>query len=428
MSFDFSAFRSGIATKNAQLLEGLDIKLPTAAPAVSPTKKKAPAKPKPPKPKPQPRATDASAQELIDDREKRGLRSSARVRDSLLAPKEKEKLVELASDDEEEGGYSEGGRKVRTEKGYGTLLPSSDFCPRTLTASMPRPRTPSVLPAALFFLSFLSSASTYYETPAPEKVGKRLYNPKRYGAIPGIRPGQHYDFRTEASTASIHAPVVAGIAAGQQGCYSICVSGGYDGDVDLGERLTYSGSGGRDLKGTATNRKNLRTAAQSFDQSWETPLNASLLRSVKSQKPIRVMRGYKGKSCYAPVEGYRYDGLYVAAKAWQDDNDQGLKICRVALVRLPGQGPIPIQPGREKEAGEALPAAALDEGVTGSSSSSAQSEEGSTPATSPEPAEPKRKTAVPKRKRASTVASKGKEAEVDSADAPPKRRRSARFP
>lgn len=48
------------------------------------------------------------------------------------------------------------------------------------------------------------------------------------------------------------------------------------GSVDLGEAFTYTGSGGRDLKGTKQNPKNLRTAPQTFDQSFSDAKNASL--------------------------------------------------------------------------------------------------------------------------------------------------------
>ncbi|CAG8847467.1 3245_t:CDS:2, partial [Racocetra persica] len=47
-----------------------------------------------------------------------------------------------------------------------------------------------------------------------------------------------------------------------EGATSIALSGGYEDDVDWGEAFTYTGSGGRDLKGTKNNPKNLRTAPQ----------------------------------------------------------------------------------------------------------------------------------------------------------------------
>ena len=32
------------------------------------------------------------------------------------------------------------------------------------------------------------------------------------------------------------------------------------------------------------------------------------------KKPVRVVRGFKSNSRYAPFEGYRYDGLYQVEK------------------------------------------------------------------------------------------------------------------
>ena len=69
-------------------------------------------------------------------------------------------------------------------------------------------------------------------------------------------------------------PWVAGIAPGPQGAYSIALSGGYEDDQDYGDGLyvytlssflandssifsTYTGSGGRDLKGTKDKPKNV---------------------------------------------------------------------------------------------------------------------------------------------------------------------------
>lgn len=46
--------------------------------------------------------------------------------------------------------------------------------------------------------------------------------------------------------------------------------------IDLGYAFTYTGCGGRDLKGTKQNPKNLRTAPQTSHQSFDNPLNAAL--------------------------------------------------------------------------------------------------------------------------------------------------------
>ncbi|THH34179.1 hypothetical protein EUX98_g69 [Antrodiella citrinella] len=167
----------------------------------------------------------------------------------------------------------------------------------------------------------------------------RTQDPKRYGAIPGIEVGTCIDCSIDA----IHAPVVSGITVGPDGAYSVALSGGYEDDVDLGDGFTYTGSGGRDLKGTKQNPKNLRTAPQSSDQNWDNPFNAALQRSAESKNPVRVIRGFKLQSVFAPEEGYRYDGLYTVEKAWQERglNPQGYLVCKFLFKRLPGQPRLP---------------------------------------------------------------------------------------
>ncbi|KAL8283661.1 hypothetical protein RQP46_005456 [Phenoliferia psychrophenolica] len=179
-------------------------------------------------------------------------------------------------------------------------------------------------------------------------------NPKRFGHQPLTPVGKTWGFRMGCSQDGVHAPVVAGISGNEYvGAWSIALSGGYEDDIDLGYAFTYTGSGGRDLKGTAGAPKNLRTAAQSFDQSF-TAVNAGLQKSVETQKPIRVIRGFKSKSCFGPETGYRYDGLYLCTKAWMDIGESGFKVCRFSFIRLPGQPPIPVKEGREEEAEEII--------------------------------------------------------------------------
>lgn len=42
----------------------------------------------------------------------------------------------------------------------------------------------------------------------------------------------------------------------------------------------------------------LRTAPQTFDQSFDHGVNAALERSVATKKPVRVVRGFKNPSCF----------------------------------------------------------------------------------------------------------------------------------
>ncbi|KAK0208329.1 PUA-like domain-containing protein [Desarmillaria ectypa] len=181
---------------------------------------------------------------------------------------------------------------------------------------------------------------------------RRKHDPKVYGSIPGIEVGTWWETRQACSIDAIHAPWVGGISASKDGAYSVALSGGYDDDVDLGYAFTYTGSGGRDLKGTAAQPKNLRTAAQSSDQSFENTFNKALRRSSETKKPIRVIRGYKLRSPYAPNIRYRYDGLYHVEKAWIEKglNPDGYLVCKFAFKRLPGQLPLPRRDTSEDSA------------------------------------------------------------------------------
>lgn len=177
-----------------------------------------------------------------------------------------------------------------------------------------------------------------------DRLGVRIHNPKTFGSIPGVPIGTIFEKRIHASTAAIHAPTVAGISGNEEvGCWSICLSGGYEDDIDLGESFTYTGSGGRDLKGTVNNPKNLRTAPQSKDQQWEGK-NAALQKSVKTGKPVRVMRGWKANNKWSPKEGegYVYCGLYKVVQAWMEKGKAGFKVCKFRFERLPNQAPLPV--------------------------------------------------------------------------------------
>ncbi|KAF5390324.1 hypothetical protein D9757_002899 [Collybiopsis confluens] len=187
--------------------------------------------------------------------------------------------------------------------------------------------------------------------PLGREDGRRKYDPKTFGSIPGIDVGTWWETRQGCSTDSIHAPWVGGISGGSNGAYSVALSGGYDDDVDEGYAFTYTGSGGRDLKGTKDNPKNLRTAPQSSDQTFENSFNAALKRSSETRKPVRVIRGFKSTSAYAPTEGYRYDGLYVVEKAWMEKglNPKGHLVCKYLFKRLPNQPPIPIRRSEDEE-------------------------------------------------------------------------------
>ncbi|CAG5125180.1 unnamed protein product [Candidula unifasciata] len=166
--------------------------------------------------------------------------------------------------------------------------------------------------------------------------------PHFYGAVSGIDVGTVWATRMECCRDGIHRPTVAGIHGGEDGAYSIALSGGYEDDIDLGDCFTYTGEGGRDLKGTKSNPKNLRTAPQSRDQTL-TRGNLALSKNVETKNPVRVIRGYKLQSPFAPEEGYRYDGLYTVEKCWFVTGLSGFGVWKFALRRCPNQDPSPWQ-------------------------------------------------------------------------------------
>ncbi|WWD20679.1 hypothetical protein CI109_105155 [Kwoniella shandongensis] len=187
-----------------------------------------------------------------------------------------------------------------------------------------------------------------------QKLGLRTQDPKTFGHIPGVEVGKWWATRMDASTDAVHAPTVAGISGNAvDGAWSVALSGGYADDIDLGYAFTYTGCGGRDLKGTKQNPKNLRTAPQTSHQSFHNALNAALKTSAETRNPVRVIRGFKLQSPYAPATGYRYDGLYIVEKAWMGKGlTKGLMVCRYAFKRVDGQSPLPER-DLEAEAREA---------------------------------------------------------------------------
>lgn len=166
-----------------------------------------------------------------------------------------------------------------------------------------------------------------------------------FGPIPGVEVGSSWRYRLQVSGAGVHRPHVSGISGrGNEGAYSIVLSGGYPEDVDEGDVFTYTGSGGRDLSG------NKRTASQTHDQVL-TKMNKGLalnciakFNSVtgakaesewKKGKPVRVVRSFKGlkHSVYCPAEGYRYDGIYKVTEYWPEKGQSDFIVWRFKFHR-----------------------------------------------------------------------------------------------
>ena len=137
-----------------------------------------------------------------------------------------------------------------------------------------------------------------------------------FGEVDGFPPGSTFPDRKSAHYANIHRGFIAGIASGGT---CICLNEGYADDVDNGDEIIYTGQGGQDDK------KN-----QVCDQELVLG-NKALVENFKAGRPIRVMRGYKLKSTFAPASGYRYDGLYYIERYWLETGKHGFKVYRFRL-------------------------------------------------------------------------------------------------
>ena len=145
-----------------------------------------------------------------------------------------------------------------------------------------------------------------------------------FGHIDGVPVGTIFPNRTKLAESKVHRPPEAGICGGQnEGAESIVLSGGYIDDEDYGNRVIYTGHGGKDPK---TNR-------QIEDQKFQRG-NKALAVSCDLGLPVRITRGSRLDSEHAPAEGYRYDGLYIVNDYWPEIGVDGYKIWRFELIQL----------------------------------------------------------------------------------------------
>lgn len=147
-----------------------------------------------------------------------------------------------------------------------------------------------------------------------------------FGEIDGVPPGTLFDRKQDLADAGIHSQVFGGMAGGTQGTESIVLNEGYVDDKDLGATILYTGHGGQDDQGR-----------QVRDQQW-VRANAGMRVNKQRRLPVRVVRGYKLRSPYAPAHGYRYDGLYLVEECWQEPSIHGPLVCRFKLIELTEPG------------------------------------------------------------------------------------------
>lgn len=146
------------------------------------------------------------------------------------------------------------------------------------------------------------------------------------GQIPAYPVGSCFASRAELVRAGVHGARIAGIAgSGRTGARSVVLNGAYEDTEDLGETILYTGHGGREPE----------TGQQVAHQTL-TRGNLALALNAETGLPVRVIRGARHPSPYAPLAGYRYDGLYRVETYWCETGKSGFKIWRYRLRQLSG--------------------------------------------------------------------------------------------
>ncbi|GAB2221457.1 hypothetical protein Droror1_Dr00012636 [Drosera rotundifolia] len=152
------------------------------------------------------------------------------------------------------------------------------------------------------------------------------------GSIPGVYIGDLFFFRMELCVVGLHGQPQAGIdyvpssqsSNGEPIATSVIVSGGYEDDEDSGDKIVYTGHGGRDV----FNR-------QCCHQKLEGG-NLALERSMHYGIEIRVFRGFKYEGSLT-TKVYVYDGLYRVIESWFDVGKSGFGVYKYMLNRIEGQ-------------------------------------------------------------------------------------------
>ncbi|KAI3689774.1 hypothetical protein L2E82_47741 [Cichorium intybus] len=170
---------------------------------------------------------------------------------------------------------------------------------------------------------------------------------KTYGSVPGVEVGDEFQYRVELALVGLHWPLQGGIDYIKQPktknpvAVSVVASGGYDNELNKPDCLIYSGAGG------------IGKDKQINDQKLERG-NIALKNNITLKIPVRVIRGYKGKST-DPLQSrsltttYIYDGLYTVEKYWQETGPHGNLVFKFELQRIPGQPELAVREVKSKK-------------------------------------------------------------------------------
>lgn len=135
-----------------------------------------------------------------------------------------------------------------------------------------------------------------------------------HGHISGVPVGSRFRNRRSLYDAGVHRDIRRGICGSSSrglGAESIVLSGGYEDDLDLGELIYYTGSGGRD-----------RSGKQVSDQTM-AGLNGSLALNADTALPVRLIR--------AVTQEFEFSGLYLVEDAYLTKGRSGYLIAQYRL-------------------------------------------------------------------------------------------------
>ncbi|KAI9803616.1 MAG: hypothetical protein M1826_004957 [Phylliscum demangeonii] len=146
----------------------------------------------------------------------------------------------------------------------------------------------------------------------------------------GLAVGACWPLQIAALRDGAHGARVGGIAGhAEEGAFSVVVSGLYsDLDRDLGETIYYSGSKSHENDNP---QKPIETAA-----------SRTLRQSIRTHRPVRVIRSFSSDWHGRPSAGLRYDGLYEVVNANLALNKKGGQYIQYRLERCRNQVPIVI--------------------------------------------------------------------------------------
>ncbi|KAK0184667.1 PUA-like domain-containing protein [Armillaria mellea] len=157
-----------------------------------------------------------------------------------------------------------------------------------------------------------------------------VVHPGTSGDIAGQPAGTRYVNRALLLEAGMHGSIRRGIYSFKETARSVVLSDGYEEfNKDNGNKIRLCGEGGRSKDGK------MQVKNQEYTHG-----NKALQNTMLSGELVRVIRGYKLDSKYAPRNGFRYDGLYIVIECYEKRDENGYRIILFTLERLPGQHPI----------------------------------------------------------------------------------------